>query len=151
MTHGSSALTHVWPDDHILEKIDHLCIPFLVVGTPLTAVMALRPSGPYHVMGGMTMLTLAAAFLRPVYRTLSFVAAGAVMFGYYYWIINVNLVAQVTLYVAGAVFFVRNGGHSRPMGLQDHHMLHYCVTAASLLHVAYIVRAVTLGSKVKGA
>lgn len=37
----------------------------------------------------------------------------------------------------------RNGGHEgRPLGLQDHHILHYCVTSACLLHVANIMQLV---------
>ncbi|GLC45763.1 hypothetical protein PLESTB_000501300 [Pleodorina starrii] len=146
MTHGSSTLTHVWPDDHVLEKIDHLCIPFLIIGVPLTAVMALRPSGPYHVMAAMAVVATLAAFLPPLYRTLAFVASGAVLFGYYFWIVDWNILTQVVLQVAGGVFFVRNGGHSRPTGLQDHHMLHYCVTSACILHVVYIIRAVQSGA-----
>ncbi len=38
-THLLSALTHVYPDDHALEKLDHVGIVALIVGTPLTAVM----------------------------------------------------------------------------------------------------------------
>ncbi|PNW77179.1 hypothetical protein CHLRE_10g425650v5 [Chlamydomonas reinhardtii] len=152
MTHGSSALTHVWPDDHLLEKIDHLCIPFLIVGVPLTAVMALRPQGPYHVLTAVAVAATGAAFLRPLHRTLAFIASGAVLFGYYFWIVDWNIVAQVVLQVAGGYFFVQNGGHSRPPGLQDHHFLHYCVTAASVLHVVYILKAVgALGGGSAGA
>jgi hypothetical protein len=29
----------VWPDDHLLEKIDHMGIVLLIVGTPLTQLM----------------------------------------------------------------------------------------------------------------
>ena len=36
----------------------------------------------------------------------------------------------------------RNQGHDRWAGYTDHHMLHYCVTVACVLHVAYI-RSVT--------
>lgn len=39
LTHLLSALTHVWPDDHALEKLDHLGIVALIVGTPLTQLM----------------------------------------------------------------------------------------------------------------
>lgn len=54
--------------------------------------------------------------------------------------------------MAGGYFFVQNGGHSRPPGLQDHHFLHYCVTAASVLHVVYILKAVgALGGGSAGA
>lgn len=35
----------------------------------------------------------------------------------------------------------RNGGHERPMGLQDHHFLHYFVTIGSAVHILYILEA----------
>jgi len=38
-THLLSALTHVYPDDHLLEKVDHIGIVALIVGTPLTQMM----------------------------------------------------------------------------------------------------------------
>jgi predicted membrane channel-forming protein YqfA (hemolysin III family) len=45
-THILSAVTHVWPDDHALEKLDHVGIVALIVGTPLTAVMVRAPRTP---------------------------------------------------------------------------------------------------------
>lgn len=68
---------------------------------------ALRPQGPYHVLIGASVVGLASAFLRPVHRTLAFIAVGAVLFVYYYWIVNLNIVAQVVLQVLGGFFFVR--------------------------------------------
>jgi Haemolysin-III related len=41
-THLFSAVTHVWPDDHYLEKLDHLGIVLTVVGTPVSTLLA-RP------------------------------------------------------------------------------------------------------------
>lgn len=38
-THLLSSLTHVYPDDHFLEKLDHIGIVALIVGTPLTQMM----------------------------------------------------------------------------------------------------------------
>jgi predicted membrane channel-forming protein YqfA (hemolysin III family) len=32
-------MTHVYPDSHGLEKLDHLGIVALIIGTPLTALM----------------------------------------------------------------------------------------------------------------
>ncbi|KAG2496610.1 hypothetical protein HYH03_005431 [Edaphochlamys debaryana] len=142
MTHAASTATHVWPDDRVLEKVDHICISFLIIGVPLTAIMALRPSGPYLVLGIMAGLCVGAAFLKPLYRTLGFVACGTVLFIAYRWIVNWNLVGQVVLQLIGGWFFVRNDGHGRWLGLQDHHILHYCVTAACVLHVIYIEQAV---------
>lgn len=70
---------------------------------------ALRPQGPYHVLIGASVVGLASAFLRPVHRTLAFIAVGAVLFVYHYWIVNLNMVAQVVLQVLGGFFFVRWG------------------------------------------
>jgi predicted membrane channel-forming protein YqfA (hemolysin III family) len=38
-THLLSALTHIWPDDHFLEKLDHFGIVALILGTPATQLM----------------------------------------------------------------------------------------------------------------
>lgn len=35
----------------------------------------------------------------------------------------------------------RNGGHERPVGLQDHHLLHYLVSAACTLQLFYLWHA----------
>lgn len=142
MTHVSSAITHVWPDDHVLEKIDHLCIPFLIIGTPMTAVMASRPAGPFTVLWAATAGLIISAFLRPLPRVIGFIACGGAVMFFYYWIINLNLAAQIVIHLTGAAFFIRNAGHDRPVGLQDHHFLHYCVSSACFMHVAYIIHAV---------
>ena len=49
------------------------------------------------------------------------------------------LVLELALYLAGALLFLRNGGHTRFLGLSDHHFLHYTVTAAACLHIYYIL------------
>ena len=41
-THLFSALTHVYPDSKRLEKLDHLGIVVLIVGTPFTALLVRR-------------------------------------------------------------------------------------------------------------
>jgi hypothetical protein len=38
-THVFSAITHIWPDDHYLEKLDHLGIVLTVVGTPISTLV----------------------------------------------------------------------------------------------------------------
>ena len=43
-THLFSALTHVWPDDHYLEKLDHLGIAALAVGTPISTLLVRLPA-----------------------------------------------------------------------------------------------------------
>jgi hypothetical protein len=64
-------------------------------------------------MAAMGLLATLAAFLRPFYRTLTFIASGAVMFLYYFFMVNWNLVAQVVLQVLGGVFFLRWGACGR--------------------------------------
>ena len=135
MTQGSSALTHIWPDSHLLEKIDHVCILFTLLGTPLTAIMAMRPTGPYKVLMACVGCGTWAAFLPPLPRTCTFVILGAIMWFAYSYILNKLMIAQVLLNLIGGYLFVRNGGHERLVGLQDHHILHYCVTLASVLQV----------------
>lgn len=39
LTHMLSALTHIYPDDHYLEKLDHLGIAATVVGTPIATLL----------------------------------------------------------------------------------------------------------------
>ena len=42
ITHLMSALTHVWPDSHGLEKLDHLGIVATIIGTPMSCLMVRR-------------------------------------------------------------------------------------------------------------
>jgi len=141
--HACSAYTHVYPDDHIAEKIDHLAIPLLILGTPLTAIRSKIPEASLKVFCWVAFGLFSAAFLPPLHRTVTFVLLGTVLFWRYYAIVNVNLLSQIGLYLSGAFFFIRNGGHGRPIGIQDHHMLHYCVTAGCLLHISYIHSTIT--------
>ncbi|KAJ9514681.1 hypothetical protein QJQ45_028442 [Haematococcus lacustris] len=106
-THLCSAITHIWPDDHLLEKMDHLGIVALILGTPLTAAVAQDPEVDLRVMLCTGVGLLAAAFLRPLMRTLAFVGLGAVLFFTYYQIVNINLGIQVVMYLCGAYSFVR--------------------------------------------
>ncbi|KAJ9514517.1 hypothetical protein QJQ45_016254 [Haematococcus lacustris] len=189
-THLCSAITHIWPDDHLLvrsiasqgmpevierhadivscataaaaaaaatagtavyptllaglvqEKMDHLGIVALILGTPLTAAVAQDPEVDLRVMLCTGVGLLAAAFLRPLMRTLAFVGLGAVLFFTYYQIVNINLGIQVAMYLCGAYSFVRNKGHERWPGLTDHHLLHYWVSLGCCLHLMYIRDAV---------
>ena len=78
-THLLSALTHVYPDNHALEKMDHLGIVATIVGTPLTGVMA-QESG--HAPPAMLLAAAGlagAAFLRPLPRVLGFVGLGSLL------------------------------------------------------------------------
>ena len=42
LTHLFSAITHVWPDDVYLEKLDHLGIVLLVIGTPISTLLVCK-------------------------------------------------------------------------------------------------------------
>ena len=67
----------------------------------------MRPGDSMLVMQSCTAALLGAAFLPPVPRTLAFVGLGATLFFSYFYIVNLNLCAQVALYLLGAAFFVR--------------------------------------------
>ena len=45
-THLLSAVGHVFPDDHVLEKADHLGIVALIVATPLSSLVVPPPPPP---------------------------------------------------------------------------------------------------------
>ncbi|KAK9809407.1 hypothetical protein WJX73_003131 [Symbiochloris irregularis] len=141
-THLLSASTHVYPDNHFLEKFDHLGIVALVLGTPITALMA-------HTRGGIPLdlkisagVMLAAAFLPPTLRVLGFTVGIVVMVVlHFHIVVNANLATQLGMYGLGACVFLRNGGHARFVGCTDHHLLHYLVTGACCLHVSYLLKA----------
>lgn len=44
----------------------------------------------------------------------------------------------MALYVAVGALFLRSRGHLRWQGWSDHHIAHYCVTTACLLHAWFI-------------
>lgn len=57
---------------------------------------------------------LLAAFLPPAPRVAGFIAGGGVaVFLYWHRLASWSLGAQLILYLSGAVFFLRNGGHGR--------------------------------------
>lgn len=143
-THLLSAITHAFPEDMLLEKMDHVGIVALVAGTPITAIMAKDPTASLVTMWCCIALLVAAAFLPPLMRTLAFIAIGTLEVLQYWFILTPNLGLQVLLYCCGAYAFIRNGGHTRRLSwLTDHHLLHYLVTAACCLHVHYITAALT--------
>lgn len=141
-THIFSALGHVYPDSHLLEKMDHIGIIALILGTPITALLA-KEHGyiPTDLMWS-SLGMLVAAFLPPAPRVLGFAAGILIIIAFHYQkIMTANLVAQLALYLTGGISFLRNRGHHRWPGMSDHHLLHYTVTAACMLHVWYILSA----------
>jgi predicted membrane channel-forming protein YqfA (hemolysin III family) len=140
ITHGCSALTHIYPDSHAIEKMDHIGITATIIGTPVTALMAKEHGHLPTQLQIISGLLLIAAFLRPVPRVLGFISGGAAMVYFYGgMLVDSIFVIELVLYVSGGIFFLRNDGHSRGVGLADHHFLHYFVTAASVLHIKYLL------------
>ncbi|KAK9841749.1 hypothetical protein WJX81_000681 [Elliptochloris bilobata] len=143
-THLGSAVTHVWPDSFTLEKLDHIGIVVLILGTPVTALMAHEHGGIPADMKACFVGMLGAAFLPPAPRVAGFAAGVLAMVAMHFRkIMNANLAMQLVLYAVGGAAFLRNGGHGgkRPVFLSDHHLLHYAVTVACGMHAFYILAA----------
>ncbi|KAK9841619.1 hypothetical protein WJX74_008816 [Apatococcus lobatus] len=146
-THIISAVTHVWPDSMHLEKVDHVGIVALVTGTPITALLAVKngqiPEG-FMVVGG---IMFAAAFLPRALRVIGFASGIAVSVFLHPEMLTWLLAVEMSLYVLGAIAFLRNAGQTRWPGFADHHFLHYFVTIACILHIIYIRRAMEASSR----
>ena len=104
-------------------------------------MQVMRPDGDLTIMMFATAALVAAAFMRPLLRTVLFVLLGAALLFFYSYIVNSAMLAQAALYIVGACSFIRNRGHSRWTGWTDHHVLHYTVTLACTLQVWNIVHA----------
>ena len=90
------------------EKSDHLGIVVLILGTPVTALMSHTRGGispDLQLVGG---ILLAAAFLPPTARVLSFTAGVMCMVGLHFTtVMNLNLAVQLAMYGLGACVFLR--------------------------------------------
>jgi hypothetical protein len=73
-------------------------------------LQALEPQGDIRGMLTSCVGLVVAAFLNPVPRTLGFVCIGGYILLQHWHIVDVALLAQCVLYVAGAAYFVRWGG-----------------------------------------
>lgn len=113
-THAFSALTHVYPDSHAIEKCDHVGITATIIGTPVSALMAKEHGDlPWPLML-ISLLLMLAAFLRPRPRVAGFVIGGAGMVVLYgSMLVDVIFVVELVLYLLGAALFLRNKGHNR--------------------------------------
>lgn len=139
MMHVGSAMTHVYPDDVYLEKLDHLGIATLVMGTPISTIMARFPDESITSLAAVASTMFLAAFFPPFLRTAAFGAGTLHIYALNFSRVHSpHLTTEVILYAIGAIAFLRGKGHNRPAGLQDHHFLHYCGTAACLLHLAHL-------------
>lgn len=159
--HLGSCAAHVYPDSHSLEKLDHFGITGGIMGTAISALVAMQHGGP--IPRGMLYacaVLFVCAMMRPLPRVIGFaVTSVAIVVAYAKTVANWNLAAQLLIYFAGAWCFLRcvvvfmcveigrasnlhrNGGHNRWFWLADHHLLHYAVTSACLLHLVYINNA----------
>lgn len=143
VTHTFSAIGHVYPDSHVLEKADHVGIASLIVTSAMSSLEAIEHGHVPRAMYVLGLLLLVGSFLRPLPRVAAMAAGTAgvvVLFGQE--IYTFNLGCQLVLYSVAALTFLRNEGHHRCVGLSDHHLLHYSVTAACLLQVANIMTLV---------
>jgi predicted membrane channel-forming protein YqfA (hemolysin III family) len=138
-THFFSALTHVYPDSHSIEKLDHIGITATIIGTPITALLAKEHGHLPTPLLVFSVCLVLAAFLRPIPRVIGFLCGGAglvVLYGTR--LLDQIFVMELLLYASGSIFFLRNDGHRRGIGLADHHFLHYFSTLASVLHIKYL-------------
>ena len=113
-THAFSALTHVYPDSHAIEKCDHVGITATIIGTPVSALMAKEHGHLPQPLMFISLLLMVAAFLRPRPRVAGFIigAAGMVLL-YGNMLMDKVFVVELVLYLLGAGLFLRNQGHNR--------------------------------------
>ncbi len=90
------------------EKLDHVAIVALIVGTPLTALLA-RTQGhiPSDIWWALAWLLVSAA-LPPRLRVGGFVLGPLVWTCLHPEMLTPNLGAQIVLYLFGAVSFLRS-------------------------------------------
>lgn len=138
-THCFSALTHVYPDSHSIEKLDHIGITATIIGTPISSLMAQEHGHLPFELKLISLWLVGAAFLKPTPRVVGFVVGATAMVVLYgSMLLSYVFAIELALYLGGALFFLRNDGHERGIGLSDHHILHYFVTVASVLHLWYL-------------
>ncbi|KDD76883.1 hypothetical protein H632_c78p1 [Helicosporidium sp. ATCC 50920] len=114
MTHLFSAVSHVFPDNIYLEKLDHVGILATIVGTPLTTCLAGTHNHVPFSLQIQFVALLGCAFLKPLPRVTGFTLCTlALIFLHVDLFFNAYLATEVALYGMGALFFLRNGGHSR--------------------------------------
>ncbi len=90
------------------EKLDHIGIVVLILGTPVTALMAHEHGGIPPDMKACFVGMLGAAFLPPAPRVAGFTAGIAAMVALHFRrIMNANLAMQLALYAAGGAAFLR--------------------------------------------
>ena len=147
ITHGCSALTHIWPDSHAIEKCDHVGITATIIGTPVSALMV-KFEG-HHLPMSLQIVSvwlLLSAFFPAKPRVLGFIGGGAVMmFMFGGMLMDLLFGIEMVLYLLGGALFLRNDGHSRGVGFSDHHFLHYFVTLATGLHFYYLLTRIDGG------
>ena len=90
------------------EKLDHIGIVVLILGTPVTALMAQEHGGIPHDIKYCFAGMLAAAFLPPAPRVAGFATGVVAMVAMHFrTVMNANLAVQLVLYAGGGVAFLR--------------------------------------------
>ena len=142
--HFASALTHLSPDSLAPQKADHMGIALWILSTTYTSLGSACPKmglAPYYAMAAAT---VGASFVRfSKVRAACMLASGtAQALWYFHGLMNDLFAAELALYALGAALYIRGENFGdRRWGYSDHHLMHYCVTVAAFLHVAYILKS----------
>ena len=90
------------------EKLDHIGIVVLILGTPVTALMAHEHGSIPSDIKACFAAMLAAAFLPPAPRVAGFAAGIVAMVAMHFrTVMNANLAVQLALYATGGAAFLR--------------------------------------------
>lgn len=109
--HLCSCAAHVYPDSHALEKLDHFGITGLILGTSISALVAMQHGGP--IPRGMLYACAilgVSAMMRPLPRVIGFALCSiAIVVVYAKTIANWNMAVQLVVYLTGGWCFLRCG------------------------------------------
>lgn len=89
------------------EKLDHVAIVALIIGTPLTHIMA-RAQGhvPKDLLISLACMMLCAA-LPPAIRVAGFVLGPVIWSFWHRELLTLPIISQAVLYLLGAASFLR--------------------------------------------
>ncbi len=112
VTHLCSCAAHIYPDSHSLEKLDHFGITGLILGTTISAIIAMQHGGPIPPSMLYASVALAiAAMMRPLPRVIGFTVCSVIIVGMHAsTIFNWNLGTQLGVYLVAGWCFLRYAG-----------------------------------------
>ena len=92
----------------IQEKLDHVAIVVLIVGTPVTQSMAAAHGAIPRDVVVVTALMAVAAACRPVLRVVGFVVGSIIWGTQHLELLTPSMLLQSALYIFGAASFLRS-------------------------------------------